>query len=162
MGAPSAGPEDGPRERAHLASLGKRQVARMKMRSWLRRSEKGQATLEFLIVFPLLFSLFLLVLAIAAIWSGHHLSSAVSLEAASRESVRAGTGSGFVYGTGNSVSQNSQFTSEIADFSVSQTPPGKRFTVNGIVSVPWAPFGLDWSVRVRATTFYPVWEFYGK
>ena len=135
----------------------------MKMRNWLRRSEKGQATLEFLIVFPLLFSLFLLVLAVAAIWSGHHLSSAVSLEAASRESAQPGMGSAFVYGTGNSVSQNTHFSTEVADFSVSPSlPPGKRFTVSGLVSVPWAPLGLDWNVRIQGTTFYPVWEFYGE
>ena len=134
----------------------------MKLRKWMQKSEKGQATLEFLIVFPMLFSLFLLALAAAAVWSGHHLSSAVSLEAASRESVQPGMGNAFVYGTGNSVSQNSQFTTEIADFNVSWLPPGKRFTVNGNVAVPWAPLGLDWNVQIRATTFYPVWEFYGE
>jgi hypothetical protein len=118
--------------------------------------------LEIMIVFPLVFSLFLLALAAAAVWSGHHLSAAVSLEAASRESVQSGTGSAFIYGTGNSASQNSEFTTEVADFSVPWLPPGKRFTVNGFVGVPWAPFGLDWNVRVRATTFYPIWDFYGE
>lgn len=134
----------------------------MSLRKWLRKSEKGQATLEFVIVFPLLFSLFLLALAIAAVWSGHNLSSAVSIEGASRESVQSGWGIAFVNGTANSLSRNTHFTTEVADFSVLYLPPGKRFTVNGFVSVPWAPFGLDWNVRVRATTFYPVWEFYGE
>jgi hypothetical protein len=134
----------------------------MGLRKRLRKSEKGQATLEFLIVFPLLFSLFLLALASAAVWSGHNLSSAVSLEAASRESVQSGWGTAFVYGTGNSLSQNTNFTTEVADFSVPSFAPGKRFTVNGFVGVPWAPFGLNWNVQVRATTFYPDWEFYGK
>ena len=60
----------------------------MKLRHRIKLNEKGQATLEFLIVFPLLFSLFFLALAAAAVWHGHHLSSAVSLEAASRESVQ--------------------------------------------------------------------------
>lgn len=134
----------------------------MKLGKCLRQREEGQATLEFLIVFPLLFSLFLLALAIAAIWSGHHLSSAVSLEAASRQSVQSGLGTAFVYGKGNSASENSEFTTEIADFSVSWLPPGRRFTVHGHVGVPWAPLGLQWNVMVRGTTFYPVWEFYGQ
>jgi hypothetical protein len=128
----------------------------------MRRSEKGQATIEFLIVFPLIFSLFLLALAVAAVWHGHHLSSAVSLEAASRESAQAGSGSSFVYGTGNAVSQNSEFAAEVADFSATDYPPGKRMTVSGRVVVPWAPLGLNWNVRVQGTTFFPVWEFYGE
>ena len=135
----------------------------MKLRRQLRRSEAGQATLEFLIVFPLLFSLFLLALAAAAVWSGHHLSSAVSLEGASRESVQSGSGSSFVNGTGNSVSANTDFSTEVADFAMSSgLPPGKRFTVYGTVGVPWAPLGLDWNVDVRATTFYPDWEFWSQ
>ena len=135
----------------------------MKLRRWLRQSEKGQATLEFLIVFPLLFSLFLMALAAAAVWSGHHLSSAVSLEGASRESVQSGLGSSFVSGTGNSVSANVDFGTEVADFAISNSlPPGKRFTVYGTVGVPWAPLGLDWNVNVRGTTFFPDWKFWGK
>lgn len=136
----------------------------MRLRRWLKGSEKGQATLEFLIVFPLLFGLFLLALAIAAVWHGHHLSSAVSLEGASRESIQPGWGSSFVFSTGNNVSDNTTFSVEVADFPWQRLvfPPGKRFTVHGTVSVPWAPFGLSWNVPVRATTFYPVWEFYGE
>lgn len=134
----------------------------MRLREWARKSERGQATLEFVIVFPLLFSLFLLALAIAAVWSGHFLTSALAIEGASRESVQAGAGSSFVAGTGNSVSQNTDFTSEVADFSSPTGPPGKRFTVNGFVNVPWAPLGLEWNVGVQGTTFYPTWEFYGE
>ena len=136
----------------------------MRVRRWLKRGEKGQATLEFMIVFPLLFGLFLLALAIAAVWHGHHLSSAISLEGASRESIQSGSGSSFVLSTGNSVSDNTRFSVEVADFPVRRTvfPPTRRFTVHGTVSVPWAPFGLNWNVPVRGTTFYPVWEFIGE
>lgn len=134
----------------------------MKLRGRYGHSEKGQATLEFLIIFPLLFSLFLLALAIAAVWHGHHLSSAISLEAASRESVKAGSGGGFVYGTGNSVSQNTKLVAEVAGFDTQGWVSGKRLTASGRVAVPWAPLGLNWSVRVRGSTFYPVWEFWGE
>lgn len=134
----------------------------MKRRRGQRRSERGQATLEFVIVFPLLFGLFLLALAVAAVWGGHHLSSAVSLEGAARESARAGAGAAFVQGIGNAASRNTTFTTEIADFDSPALPRGRRFTVIGEVRVPWAPLGLDWNVRVQATTFYPVWEFHGE
>jgi hypothetical protein len=128
-----------------------------------KTNEKGQATLEFIIVFPLLFSLFLLALAAAAVWHGHHLSSAVSLEAASRESVQPGSGGSFVYGVGNSLSQNTEFSVGIHEFTPTLTgAPAKRLTVSGTVSVPWAPLGLNWSTPVRGTTIYPVWEFHGK
>ena len=134
----------------------------MTARRQTRWNEKGQATIEFLIVFPLIFSLFLLALAIAAVWHGHHLSSAISLEAASRESVQAGSGSAFVYGTGNSVSENTELVANVAQFETGIWMPGRRLTVSGTVSVPWAPLGLNWSVPVQGTTFYPVWEFEGE
>ena len=135
----------------------------MKLRHQIKPNEKGQAILEFLIVFPLLFSLFLLALAAAAVWHGHHLSSAVSLEAASRESVQAGWGGSFVSGIGNSLSENTEFVVGIHDFNpVITGAPAKRLTVSGNVSVLWAPFGLDWTVPVQGSTFYPVWEFYGE
>jgi len=135
----------------------------MKRLHSIKLNEKGQATLEFLVVFPLLFSLFLLALAAAAVWHGHHLSSAVSLEAASRESVQTGWGSSFVTGVGNSLSENTDFVVGIHDFTPPLTgAPARRLTVSGNVNVPWAPFGLNWSVPVQGTTFYPVWEFYGE
>jgi len=135
----------------------------MKRLHSIKLDEKGQATLEFLVVFPLLFSLFLLALAAAAVWHGHYLSSAVSLEAASRESVQTGWGSSFVAGVGNSLSENTDFVVGIHDFTPALTgAPARRLTLSGNVSVPWAPFGLNWSVHVQGTTFYPVWEFYGE
>ena len=135
----------------------------MKLKHRIQPNEKGQATLEFLIVFPLLFSLFFLALAAAAVWHGHHLSSAVSLEAASRESAQSGWGGSFVSGVGNSLSQNTEFVVGIHDFAPTITgAPAKRLTVSGNVSVPWAPFGLDWNVPVQGSTFYPVWDFYGE
>jgi len=137
-------------------------MSRARARDRARRNERGQATIEFLIVFPLLFSLFLLALAVAAVWHGHHLTSAVALEAASRESVRAGWGSTFVAGTGNSVSENAEMVPEVAEFDTAWWEPGKRLTVSGRVSVAWAPLGLDWNVPIQGTTFFPVWEFRGE
>ena len=135
----------------------------MKLRRWLRRSEKGQATLEFLIVFPLLFSLFLLALAAAAVWSGHHLSSAVSLEGASRESVQSGSGSSFVSGTGNSVSANTDFSTEVADFANVEWPSAGQ-TVHSVRNrrgpLGSAGFGLE--RECEGNDVLPNWEFWGK
>jgi hypothetical protein len=67
-----------------------------------------------------------------------------------------------VYGTGNGVSQNTKLVAEVAQFDTGFWMPGRRLTVSGTVSVPWAPLGLNWSVPVQGTTFYPVWEFEGE
>jgi hypothetical protein len=52
------------------------------------RIERGQATLEFVIIIPLLLGLIFLALAAAVTWNSHHLSSALSLEGASLEAMR--------------------------------------------------------------------------
>ena len=122
--------------------------------------EKGQATLEFLVIVPVFIGLFLLAVAIAVVWSGHQLSSAVSLEAASREAAKEGAGVNFVFTEGNSAMQSVNWAVEIEDYNF-RGYKGKRFTVRGNVNVPWAPFGLNWSIPVQGTTFYPVFEFNG-
>ena len=122
--------------------------------------EKGQATLEFLVIVPVFIGLFLLAVAIAVIWSGHQLSSAVSLEAASREAAREGAGVNFVFTEGSRAMQSVNWSVEIEDYDV-RGYEGKRFTTRGYVSVPWAPFGLNWSIPVQGTTYYPVFEFNG-
>ena len=131
----------------------------MKNRSQ-NNKEKGQATLEFLVIIPLFIGLFLLAVAIAVVWSGHQLSSAVSLEGASREAAKEGAGVNFVFTEGNSAMQSVNWAIEIEDYDV-HGYEGKRFTVRGNVNVPWAPFGLNWSIPVQGTTYYPVFEFNG-
>ncbi len=131
----------------------------MKKRSPIYK-QKGQATLEFLIIVPLFIGLFLLAVAIAVVWSGHQLSSAVSLEAASREAAKEGAGVNFVFTEGNRAMQSVNWGVEIEDYEFAGYK-GKRFTVRGNVNVPWAPFGLNWSIPVQGTTFYPVFEFNG-
>jgi hypothetical protein len=123
--------------------------------------QAGQATLEFLILFPLLFSLFLLALAIASVWHGHHLSAALSLEAASRESVLPGAGCGFVAGPGTRSTRATRWSVEIAPAgSHAGQVPAQRLSVLGRAAVPWAPFGLRWDVPLRATTLTPRWTSY--
>ncbi len=125
------------------------------------RAQAGQATLEFLIVFPLLFSLFLLALAIASVWHSHHLSAALSLEAASRESVRPGAGCGFIAGSGARTSRSTRWSVEIAPAGpMAGSIPAQRLSVTGRAAVPWAPFGLHWDIPLRATTLTPRWDTY--
>ena len=123
-----------------------------------RAPQHGQATLEFLILFPLLFSLFLLALSIASVWHSHQLSAALSLEAASRESVRPGWGCSFLADAGSRASRTTNWSIEIEKTGsfLGQTP-AQRVTVLGTAAVPWAPFGLHWTIPVRATTLTPVW-----
>ena len=120
--------------------------------------ERGQATLEFLVMIPLFIGLIFLALAAAVVWNGHHLSSAIALEGASRESMQDGDGVRFVNEVGNNVTQSTKWTVEVADFNYFGFQ-GKRFTVRGNVNIPWAPFGTSWSIPVQGTTYYPEWEF---
>jgi hypothetical protein len=122
--------------------------------------ERGQATLEFVIIIPLLLGLIFLALAAAVTWNSHHLSSALSLEGASLEAMKDNDGIRFINQVGNSVTENIKWTAEVADFEYFGFT-GKRFTVRGNVNLPWAPFGLSWSIPVQGTTYYPKWDFNG-
>ncbi len=99
-------------------------------------------------------------MAVAAVWHGHNLSSAISLEGAAREAAQPGAGVLFVSSNGKNASENVTWTVEIADYDYYYFH-GKRFTVKGNVSVPWTPFGLNWSIPVQGSTYYPDWEFNG-
>jgi hypothetical protein len=130
-----------------------------------RKQQSGQATLEFIYTFWILFALFLLMLAVAVIWHAHHITSPISLEAASRESVQPGWGQSYVIEEGNSWDSNTTLNVSIADFPF-DTGAGhglevRMITVEGIVAIPWVPFDLQYNVPVQGTTTYPVWEFNG-
>ena len=122
--------------------------------------EKGQATLEFIIIIPLLLGLIFLALAAAVTWNSHHLSSALSLEGASLEAMKTNDGIRFIDQVGNKITKNVNWTVEVADFDYFGYE-GKRFTVRGNVNLPWAPFGLNWNIPVQGTTYYPKWDFNG-
>jgi hypothetical protein len=127
-----------------------------------RQAERGQATLEFIYVFWLLFAFFLIMIAIATVWYGHIITSPVSLEAASRESVQPGWGQQFINTTGNNLSKNTQLTVSISDWESTEFPcEAKILIVSGRAEASWMPFSLNWSVPVQGSTIYPVWEFNG-
>jgi len=124
------------------------------------KKERGQATLEFLIIVPLFLGLIFLALAAAVMWNSHHLSSALSLEGASRESMKAGDGIRFINDVGNKLTGSTRWSVQIEEYNWYGFK-ANRFTVRGNTFIPWAPFGLNWNIPVQGTTYYPVWEFNG-
>ena len=38
---------------------------------------------------------------------------------------------------------------------------GQRFTIQGIVNIPWTPLDIFLDAPLRGTTYAPVWEFNG-
>jgi hypothetical protein len=126
------------------------------------KSERGQATLEFIYSFWLLFAFFLIMIAIATVWYGHIITSPVSLEAASRESVQSGWGQEFIQSSGNSLSKNTQLDTSISNWdSDIIRSEAKILTVSGKANASWMPFLINWSIPVQGSTIFPVWEFHG-
>jgi hypothetical protein len=127
-----------------------------------KKSERGQATLEFIYAFWLLFAFFLIMIAIATVWYGHIITSPVSLEAASRESVQPGWGQEFIHSFGNRLSKNTQLDTSISNWDSNIfLPEAKILTISGKAKASWMPFLINWNVPVQGSTIFPVWEFHG-
>jgi hypothetical protein len=130
-----------------------------------KHSERGQSTLEFVIVFPLFIGILFFALALSVGWHVHHLSASLSIEGASLESAKPGQGLGFAVATGNRTAPSSNFTTELAEYPYAWLSGngvrGQRFTILGNVNLPWAPFGIHMDALLRGTTYTPVWEFNG-
>jgi hypothetical protein len=130
-----------------------------------KKYQQGQATLEFTIIIPILFGILFLGLALAVGWHVHQLSASLSLEGSSLESYMQGYGLGFSTSTGNRVAPSSSLTSEVVDYPYAWLSGngvrGQRFTIQGIVNLPWAPLEISLDAPLRGTTYTPVWEFNG-
>jgi len=128
-------------------------------------SQRGQATLEFTIVFPLFMGILFLGLALAVGWHVHHVSASLSLEGSSLETIKPGFGMGFAIATGNRIAPSSSLTAEAAEYPYAWLSGngvrGNRFTILGNVNLPWAPLGISLDAPLRGTTYAPVWEFNG-
>lgn len=131
----------------------------------LKKRQLGQATLEFTIIIPILFGVFFLGLALAVGWHVHHLSASLALEGSSLESYKQGYGLGFSTSTGDRVAPSSNMTGEVVDYPYAWLSGngvnGQRFTIQGIVNIPWSPFEISLNAPLRGTTYAPVWEFNG-
>ena len=130
-----------------------------------KKYQQGQATLEFTIIIPILFGILFLGLALAVGWHVHHLSASLSLEGSSLESFMHGYGVGFSTSTGNRVAPSSSMTSEVVEYPYAWLSgngvKGQRFTIQGIVNIPWTPLDIFLDAPLRGTTYAPVWEFNG-
>ncbi len=128
-------------------------------------SDRGQATPEFLIVFPVLMGIFILALALAIGWHTHHLSAALALEGASLESRLPGLGAGAVASVSGRLAPSTGMVTETEPFPYSWLTgsgvEGDRFTVLGGLHLPWTPLGLNLSTNLRGTAYTPRWEFNG-
>jgi hypothetical protein len=130
-----------------------------------RYPERGQTTLEFVVVLPLFIGILFLGLALAVGFHVHHLSASLALESSSLESAMSGQGMGFVNATGNKTAPSAGLTAEIAEFPYAWLSGsgvrGHRFTIHGNVNLPWSPLGVSMDALLRGTTYVPVWEFNG-
>ena len=124
-----------------------------------RSRERGQATLEMLLMLPLLMGVFFLGLAIAVLWHAHALSAHLALEGASRDGVNAGQGVGFAAQKKAQVAPSFSISPQAQTFSFGVEGQGEIFTMQGSAKIPWSPLGLLMSTFAKASSLTPVWKF---
>ena len=125
----------------------------------VRWGERGQATLETLLMLPLAMGVLFLGLAIAVLWHAQALSAHLALEGASRDGALPGSGPSFAASKQAAVAPSFAVGPSTEIISAGVEGQNQRFTMSGNASVPWAPFGLDLSMLVQASVVSPVWEF---
>ncbi len=129
-------------------------------RTFQRHSrERGQATLEMLLMLPLLMGVFFLGLAIAVLWHAHALSAHLALEGASRDGVNAGQGVGFSAQKKAEVAPSFSIGPQVQIYSSGVEGQGEIFTMQGSARIPWSPLGLVMSTLAKASSLTPVWKF---
>ena len=130
----------------------------MKRSVLTKKSEKGQATMEFVAVLPILLGVFFLALAVAVFMHAHALSSHLPMQGGARESASPGAGTGF---------SNSAIGRAAPSFSVGagSSPigtsggDGRLFRMSGWIEIPWAPFGIEMRSPIASAVAVPNWEF---
>jgi len=133
-------------------------IQKAKLIKKIKKSERGQALIEFTAILPMLFGLLFLAMAVAVHFFAHSLTAHLALEGASREGIWAGYGASFASGARSQAAPT--FGINPSSKSVS-TMYGEQsiFTMGGSAEIPWAPFGLDLTANPRVTVSSPVWEF---
>ncbi len=124
-----------------------------------RPGERGQATLEMLLMLPMIMGVFFLGLAIAVLWHAHALSAHLALEGASRDGVASGQGIGFASQKKAQVAPSFGINPSVQTFDAGLEGLNEIFTMQGSAKIPWSPLGLNLSTWVRASTTSPVWQF---
>ncbi len=120
-----------------------------------KRSEKGQTSMEFIVVAPLVFGAIFLILGSALGWFTHALGSALALEGAAREAISPGTGFDLV----NDSMVPGQLSPGFAGTIENEGKTGKVFTVTGTFHIPLSPLGFNLDADVSSAAVAPVWEF---
>ncbi len=124
-----------------------------------RPCERGQATLEMLLMLPLIMGVFFLGLAIAVLWHAHALSAHLALEGASRDGTVPGQGVGFASQKKAQVAPSFGIGPSVQTFDAGLEGLNEIFTMQGSAKIPWSPLGLNLSTWIRASSITPIWQF---
>lgn len=122
-----------------------------------KRSEKGQASLEFILIAPLLFGAIFLILGVSLGWFTHALGSALALEGAAREAIDPGSGFALVADSRVPGQLQAGYTSSITNDFSGRT--GRVFSVQGFFHLPLQPLGFNLDANVSSGALVPDWEF---
>ena len=121
--------------------------------------QRAQATMETLLILPLVLGVIFLGLAFAVLWHAQALSAHLALEGSSREGAAPGSGVPFV---------QEQLGRLAGSFAIGPTTRHEAaglegenlvFSLSGEARLPWVPLGLNLATRIRAAVVAPVWEF---
>ncbi|MBN2471847.1 MAG: hypothetical protein JXN59_14085 [Anaerolineae bacterium] len=124
-----------------------------------RTRERGQATMEMLLMLPLIMGVLFLGLAIAVLWHAQALSAHLALEGASRDGIHPGQGAGFASQKQVQVAPSFAIGPSVQTFDAGVEGENAIFTMQGSAAVPWAPFQLDLSTWVKSSSIAPIWRF---
>ena len=122
-----------------------------------KRSEKGQTSLEFMLIAPLLFGAIFLILGVSLGWFTHAMGSALALEGAAREAIAPGTGFALVEESSVPGQIQAGYTSSITNNYSGRT--GKVFSIQGFFHIPLSPLGFNLDSDVSSGALVPQWEF---
>ena len=122
-----------------------------------KRSEKGQAALEFILIAPLLFGAIFLILGVSLGWFTHAMGSALALEGAAREAIEPGTGFALVDESRVPGQLHAGYTSSISNDYSGRT--GRVFSVQGFFHLPLQPLGFSLDADISSGALVPQWEF---
>jgi hypothetical protein len=134
--------------------------------SKLKKSEKGQSTIEFMFAFPMILVLFFLMLFAAYLWHSHHLTAFLALDGARAEGINRGSGASLVtskanrwmpiFGmdAGSYIAQTDAANSNLkGDFVAVYS----QSSFSGIFTIPL--LGVDVAGNTRAEAISPIWRF---
>ncbi len=131
----------------------------MKKRFLIPKAQRGQATLEVMLMLPLAMGVLFLGLTIAVLWHAQALSAHLALEGASRDGANPGSGIPFAAEKKASVAPLFAIGPSTQTSSAGVEGENELFSMSGNARVPWSPFGLNLSTFVQTAVVAPIWNF---